>query len=129
MIRDSSAYRKSDATKALPKFVGEYGSGYKISKHPRCCIKYFCSKNTTEENLLDALQFLQHLNDNPDVVVQPKKHDLEPGIQRCGYGYRVYYKNKQGVVITKRFTSTEYTSESNLISAKMELELLKQNDI
>jgi group I intron endonuclease len=126
--RNTTVYRKTEETKLLPKYVQVVGNGFRISKHPRCRVKTFTRK-TADENLLDALSFIDYLDNNPDIVIEPPVSTLEPGLQRLGKdGYRVCYKLKNGKVATKRFTKSDTSAEEKYLAALEHLNWLKQHD-
>lgn len=128
LARDSSKYRKIEGNEDLPKYIGSYKKGYRIAKHPRCPIMYFCKKPTPEENLIAAKEYLEKLNNDETIIVVPKKHDLGEGIQRCGNGYRARYINKSGKELTARFTTKDVDNNELLERAKKQLAIFKEND-
>lgn len=131
--RTSKAYRKSEKTKDFPKFLQvvetKYSKGYRITKHPNCPCKSFFDKNKTmEEKKQEALDFLEKLNLG-EVVVKKKVRELPEGIQNASYGYRIYWKNSEGKLITKRFGSSKMTKELKLKLAIEHLAKLQEEDL
>jgi hypothetical protein len=125
-VRDSTKYRKSKQTIDLPKYVGIVKNGYRISKHPNCSCKTFANKNKTmKENLKDALKFLKKLNDGIVIV----KHDriLPEGIQKMGYGFRIFaFDPKTKKRIIKNYANTML---SKRILLKQAIEYLKKHKL
>jgi group I intron endonuclease len=122
--RDSKPYRKTEEAKNLPKYVGKWKNGYRITKHPQCSSKYFTEELTPEANLIKALEFLTELNEGR-VVVIIQNHNFEKGLQRQGEGFRVRFDNGTKV-ITKSFTNKSRTKEENFLAATAYLQELKK---
>lgn len=102
--RDTAVYRKDVRTKDWPKYLGIFNDYPRISKHPNCSSKPFNDKSKSfEENLKDALEFLDLLNKN-EVKVEIQKSNRPKGLQVCKGGYRVHVKSASGATITKLFT-------------------------
>jgi|NOAtaT_7_FD_contig_123_65159_length_1455_multi_5_in_1_out_0_2 hypothetical protein len=120
--RDSKPYRKKIESLDLPKYMIHFKNsryeGYKISKHPLCESKYFCSKKKDmNEKLLDAMSFLCDLEEN-GIKVEKKISNLPKGIQKYGRGYRIYHTLSDETKYIKNFDQKEYSNEENLKRAK-----------
>lgn len=131
--RDSTVYRKSEETRDLPRFMlkitTQYMKGYKIMKHPHCSSKHFCSsEKSDEENLLEALKFLEDLNSGKVSVIHNPR-TLPEGIQRSGNGYRVFWKNSLGKRFIKHFNTGDDTREDHLRNAVNHLNMLKRVEL
>lgn len=128
LLRDSSRYRKKEATTNYPKYLGLYCGYPRITKHPNCSCKPFNDKTKTfDENLIEALSFLDKLNNN-EVVVVIEKSNRPKGLQLTKGGYRVHYINKSNVKITKLFTNQNVDQEVKYNSAIEYLQDLIHND-
>lgn len=118
MARDSTPYRKNPETLSYPKYVGISNGWPRISKHPKCSCKTFSDKSKTfEENLEDALAFLEKLNSGEEEVIIPPR-ELPKGIQHVGEeGYRVHIKI-EGNTYTRNFTDLKFSEKKNLEMAE-----------
>jgi hypothetical protein len=122
--RDTTAYRKNEKTKDYPKYLGLFNGYPRIAKHPNCSSKPFNDKSKSfEENLNDALEFLEKLNKG-EVKVEIQKSNRPKGLQICKGGYRVHTKNKHGIIITKLFTDQSTPLEERYLQAEEYLRLL-----
>lgn len=118
--RNSKKYRKKDETKDFPKYLGIYQNYPRITKHPNCSCKSFNDKNKSfEENLKDAKEFLEKLNNNEITVVHKK---LPEGIQKISnIGFRVCYLDSLNNKKYKRFCNKKFTLDELLEQAKQYL--------
>lgn len=131
LVRDSSDYRRSEATKNLPKHIVKFHErgmdGY-IVQHPTLGKKKFMTvKKTMEEKLQEAIAYLNGLLSGEIIHVKRVK-TLPKGIQKQPGGYRLVYTNKEGIIIKKTFTRTTVSDEDNLWEAIHALEWLKIED-
>jgi group I intron endonuclease len=103
--RDTAIYRTKELTKDYPKFLGVFAGNPRITKHPKCSCKTFSNPdNTFEENLEEAKEFLERLNDGEVEVIIPERL-LPQGMQKMGKGYRIFTKDKNGKRIIKNFAN------------------------
>jgi group I intron endonuclease len=126
--RDYSEYKRSDATKDLPMYLGIYGGYPRIHKHVNCYSKRFHDKTKTfEQNMQDALDFLDQLN--AGLTVTPKQKILPKNIS-CHKGvYIVSYSSKAEKKTYRRaFGSKKLTDEEKLQAAVEYLAQVKLND-
>lgn len=96
--RDTKIYRTSSITENLPKYIlyinNKDRKGYRIDRHPLCRSKYFCNpKYTLDENLQLCIKYVKDIDNGLITHNTRINHDLPKGIQKCGKGYRVLYKN------------------------------------
>lgn len=131
--RDTSVYRKFEDTENLPKYIGKvntkYMTGYKISKHPSCSSKYFCSSlKYDEEKLQDALKFLERL-DNGEIKVTHLGRSLPEGIQQSGNGFRVYWKDSNGKRSIKNFNTGPESRDVKFQNACNHMKYIRMKDI
>lgn len=126
LARNSVKYRKSKQTINLPKYVGIVKNGYRIAKHPNCSCKTFANKNKTmKENLKDALKFLKKLNDG--IVSIKHERKLPEGIQKMGYGFRVFaFDPKTKKRIIKNYANTKLSKK---VLLKQATEYFKKNKL
>ena len=111
LARDTTCYRKSEATKDFPKYIGLFNGYPRISKHPKCRSKSFADKTITfEQNLENAKKFLDQLNAG-EVEVIIEKSDRPQGVQVTKNGYRIYTKGADGKMIIKMFTKQSESME------------------
>lgn len=117
LTRDSTAYRKLDVTKEWPKYLGMFEGVVRISKHPKCSCMYFNDKNKTfDQNVDDAKEFLQLLN-NDMVSIVKRKSPHPKGLTEIKGGYRVRLKLPSGVITTPVFTNQKIPLEERLQQA------------
>lgn len=114
-IRPNKNYKMSQETLNLPRYISKRvtktQNGYRIMKHPNCYFKNFAdSDKTPEQNLANAIAFLEKLNTG-DVVVERKRDPTLPqGIYKVAHRYRVVVKI-DGNTIQKSFASSSLTDE------------------
>lgn len=102
--RDSSIYRKKTLTESWPKYLGLSDGNIRISKHPKCSCMTFNNKDKTfEQNLQEAKEFLQLLNDDMICVIV-RKSTRPKGLQVMKGGYRVKLKSPNGNYLIYTFT-------------------------
>lgn len=122
--RDSTAYRKLDATKDWPKYLGIFEGVVRITKHPKCSCMYFNDKNKTfEQNVEDAKEFLYLLN-NDMISVVIRKSPYPKGLTEIKGGYRVRMRLADGRLTTPVFTNQKISLEERLQEA---LKFIKDN--
>ena len=128
--REGSGYRKKDITKDWPKHLGLYLGYPRITKHPNCSSLPFNDKNKTfDENLKEAMEYLDKLNKGVVKHVQPERKLPEGVHKQHAYGYRVVYVTKAKQKITKLFTRKSITEDELEKQAIAYLEQLIAHDV
>lgn len=124
MNRDSTLYRKKNLTEGWPKYLNVFEGSVRISKHPKCSCMTFNDKNKTfEQNLHDAEEFLQLLNDDMICVIV-RKSTRPKGLQLMKGGYRVKIKSPTGNWLIYTFTDQKIPLEERYQQA---LKLIENN--
>jgi putative component of toxin-antitoxin plasmid stabilization module len=112
----------------LPTYIGKWGCGYRITKHPACSSWTFADKlKSPEENLADAVDALNQLNCGQIVHEAPVRETPEH-IQKSGDGYRVYYKRRTDDRIATKVCRQGPTQLDSLNEAKSALDMFILED-